>query len=66
MTDYGVDPSWVLNGITFVAGFMIWNQAKDIKASLQSLSDSIKEMGKMINQHEKQIALIEKDLERKK
>ena len=57
-----LNPSWVLSGITVVAGFLIWNQVRDIKEALKSMASSIKDINKLMQVHDKDIALINRDL----
>lgn len=63
----GLDASWVLNGITVLAGFLLWNQIKDIKHDIHEMTVSIKELVKVVNSNEKRISILERliDLEDK-
>lgn len=57
ITSYGaIDPSWVLSGITVAAAYLLWNQVKDIKEALKSISKSLKEISDLVNLHDKDIA----------
>lgn len=57
LTSYGnIDPSWVLNGITVAAAYLLWNQIKDIKEALVRISKSLKEISDLANLHDKEIA----------
>lgn len=55
-----LDASWVLNGITVLAGFLLWNQIKDIKHDIHEMTVSIKELVKVVNSNEKRISILER------
>ncbi|HNP06580.1 MAG TPA: hypothetical protein PKN99_03085 [Cyclobacteriaceae bacterium] len=55
-----LDASWVLNGITVLAGFLLWNQIKDIKHDIHEMTVSIKDLVKVVNSNEKRISILEK------
>ena len=57
-----ISPSWVLSGITVIAGFLIWNQIKDIKYSIRELSESLKGVNSLLQLHDKQIAVMQAKL----
>lgn len=54
-----LDASWFLSGITVVAGFLLWNQVKDIKHDIHEMVDSLKELIKVVNKNDKRISIIE-------
>jgi len=57
-----ISPSWVLSGITVIAGFLIWNQIKDIKYDIRELAESLKGVNKLLMLHDKQIAVMQSKL----
>lgn len=57
-----ISPSWVLSGITVIAGFLIWNQIKDIKYDIRDLAESLKGVNKLLMLHDKQIAVMQSKL----
>lgn len=57
-----ISPSWVLSGITVIAGFLIWNQIKDIKYDIRELAGSLKGVNKLLMLHDKQIAVMQSKL----
>ena len=57
-----ISPSWVLSGITVIAGFLIWNQIKDIKYDIRELAESLKGVNKLLMIHDKQIAVMQSKL----
>ena len=57
-----ISPSWVLSGITVIAGFLIWNQIKDIKYDIRELAESLKGINKLLMLHDKQIAVMQSKL----
>jgi hypothetical protein len=57
-----LDPSWFFGGITIIAVFLFWNQVKDIKGSLKSMSESMKDISALVHLHDKDIAVIKREL----
>ena len=57
-----ISPSWVLSGLTVIAGFLIWNQIKDIKYDIRELAESLKGVNKLLMLHDKQIAVMQSKL----
>jgi len=51
----GIDPSWVLSGITVMAAFLLWNQIKDIKTILKGVVD-------LLQLHDRDIAVMKHQL----
>lgn len=46
-----IDANWVLVGITTVAGFLVWNQLKEIK-------DTLRDLRNLVQLHDKEIAIL--------
>lgn len=55
---YGVDPSWFFGSISVIAVFLLWAQIKDIKESVKDIEINIREMVKMVHEHDKEISRI--------
>lgn len=57
-------PNWLLTGITSVAGFLLWNQLKDIKTSLKEALEIQRKHGTDIEvlktKHENHVETLER------
>lgn len=54
-----LDASWFLSIITVVAGFLLWNQVKEIKHDIHEMVTSMKDLVKVVNRNDKRISILE-------
>lgn len=54
-----IDASWFLTIITGIAGFLLWNQIKEIKHDIHEMVGKIESIVKVLNKNDKRISFLE-------